>query len=92
MPTAKVLPLNQLPPKELTQTKFDIWAAELQVWFAADDANAQFLPGGLYHKWLSEEQNLHRILIQGCQNIYKLKGFKAQLSKRLSLGWSTHIN
>ena len=61
MPSAKVHTPNPLPPKSLTQTQFDIWAAELQAWLAADDHNAQFLPGRMYGEWRSEEQNLDRI-------------------------------
>ena len=63
MLTAKVLPPNQLPPKDLTQTKFNIWAAEIQAWLAAVDTNAKFLPGGLYRDWQSEEQNPHRVAV-----------------------------
>ena len=63
MPSAKVLAPNPLPPKALTQTQFDIWAAELQAWLAANDSQSQFLPGGLYGEWQSEEQNPHRILV-----------------------------
>ena len=61
MPSAKVHPPNPLPPKALTQTQFDIWSAELQAWLAADDTQAQFLPGAIYAEWQSEEQNPHRI-------------------------------
>ena len=61
MPTAKVHPPNPLPPKSLTQTQFDIWAAELEAWLAADDNQALFLPGAINREWQSEEDNLHRI-------------------------------
>ena len=63
MPSVKVHAPNPLPPKSLTQTQFNIWAAELQAWLAADDCQAQFLPGRTYGEWQSEEQNPHRIAI-----------------------------
>ena len=61
MPTAKVHAPNPLPPKSLSQTQFNIWSAELQAWLAADDSQAQFLPGAIYGEWQSQEQNPHRI-------------------------------
>ena len=63
MLSAKVHAPNPLPPKSLTQTQFNIWAAKLQAWLAADNHNAQFLPGRMYGEWQSEEQNPHRIAV-----------------------------
>ena len=63
MQTAKVHPPNLLPPKSLTQTQFDIWAAELEAWLAADNNQALFLPGAVYGEWQLEEDNPHRIAV-----------------------------
>ena len=63
MLSAKVHAPYLLPPKSLTQTQFNIWAAKLHAWLAADDHNAQFLPSRMYGEWQSGEQNPHRIAV-----------------------------
>ena len=63
MPKAKVNAPEPLPPKGLTQTQFDIWAAKLEAWLAADDSQAFFLPGRLYGDWQLQEQNPHRVAV-----------------------------
>ena len=63
MPTSiKIYPPSQLPDKGVSETQFNIWTEELEVYLTQDDDFSVFLPGGDYETWLSQETNPERIL------------------------------
>ena len=63
MPTTiKIYPPSQLPDKGVSETQFNIWTEELEVYLTQDDDFAAFLPGGDYAEWVSYETNPDRIV------------------------------
>ena len=62
MPVVKIHKPEQLPLRDLTQQKFDVWKNQLRVWLASDDSLAHFLPNGQYSRWEAEEANPLRIV------------------------------
>ena len=61
MPSIKIYPPSQLPDRGVTETQFNIWCEELEVYLAQEDEFAQFLPDGKYPTWTSKETNADRI-------------------------------
>ena len=61
MPTIKIYPPSQLPEKKLTETQFNIWREELEVYLSQEKCFKVFLPGEIYHQWESAETYSHRI-------------------------------
>ena len=63
MPTSiKIYPPSQLPDKGVSETQFNIWTEELEVYLTQDDDFSVFLPGGDYAEWLSQEANPDRVV------------------------------
>ena len=61
MPSIKIYPPSQLPDRGVTETQFNIWCEELEVYLAHEEEFAQFLPDGKYPTWASKETNSDRI-------------------------------
>ena len=61
MPSIKIYPPNQLPDKNLTETQFNIWREELEVYLSQEKCFKVFLPGQIYEEWESAEAYAHRI-------------------------------
>ena len=63
MPTSiKIYPPSQLKDKGVSETQFNIWTEELEVYLTQDDDFSVFLPGGDYAEWLSQETNPERLI------------------------------
>ena len=63
MPTSiKIYPPSQLPDKGVSETQFNIWTEELEVYLTQDDNFSVFLPDGDYAEWFSQETNPDRIV------------------------------
>ena len=61
MPSIKIYPPNQLPEKKLSETQFNIWREELEVYISQEKCFKIFLPGQQYDQWESAEAYSHRI-------------------------------
>ena len=61
MPSIKIYPPSQLPNKALTETHFNIWKEELEVYLSQEKGFKVFLPGQLYDEWDSAESYANRI-------------------------------
>ena len=61
MPTIKIYPPAQLPEKKLTETQFNIWKEELEVYISQEKCFKIFLPGQPYQTWQSAEEYSDRI-------------------------------
>ena len=57
----KNLPSSQLPDRNVSETQFNIWTEELEVYLSQEKDFAIFLPGGTYEGWGSFETNNSRI-------------------------------
>ena len=54
MPTIKVYPPNQLPDRGVSETEFNIWTEELEVYLSQEKDFDVFLPGEPYKEWKSQ--------------------------------------
>ena len=61
MPSIKIYPPFQLPDRNVSETQFNIWTEELEVYLSQEKDFAIFLPGGTYEGWGSFETNNSRI-------------------------------
>ena len=61
MPSMKIYPLAQLPDRDVTETQFNIWQEELEVYLLQEKDFAVFLKDGSYDEWESYETNNNRI-------------------------------
>ena len=61
MPSIKIYPPSQLPDRNVSETQFNIWTEELEVYLSQEKDFAIFLPGGTYEGWGSFETNNSRI-------------------------------
>ena len=58
----KIYPPMQLPAEGITDTQFQIWKEELEVYFELEPKYIKFLPGGRYESWEAAEMVEGRIL------------------------------
>ena len=70
MPTIKIHPPTQLPDRNVSETQFNIWKEELEVYLSQEDDFAVFLNGGMYQTWTCAETNSLRVLMLSIKNIY----------------------
>ena len=61
MPSLKIYPPTQLPDRDVTETQFNIWQEELEVYLLQEKDYAVFLKDGAYETWESLESNKDRI-------------------------------
>ena len=61
MPSLKIYPPSQLPDRGVTETQFNIWQEELEVYLMQEKDYAVFLQDGSYATWESLESNKDRI-------------------------------
>ena len=61
MPTIKIYPPERLPDKNLSETQFNIWREELEVYLSQEKSYKIFLPGQQYAEWESAESFSNRI-------------------------------
>ena len=61
MPSIKIYPPSQLPERRLTETQFNIWREELEVYLSQEKSFKIFLPGEAYQNWESAETYNMRI-------------------------------
>ena len=61
MPSLKIYPSSQLPDRDVTETQFNIWQEELEVYLLQEKDYAVFLKDGAYETWESLESNKDRI-------------------------------
>ena len=62
MPSIKIYPPTQLPDRNVSETQFNIWTEELEVYLSQEKDFAIFLPGASYEGWGSFETNNARIV------------------------------
>ena len=55
MPSLKIYPPSQLPDRDVTETQFNIWQEELEVYLLQEKDYAVFLKDGAYETWESLE-------------------------------------
>ena len=51
MPSMKIYPPAQLPDRDVTETQFNIWQEELEVYLLQEKDFAVFLKDGSYDEW-----------------------------------------
>ena len=95
MPSIKVYPPNQLPDRGISETQFNIWIEELEVYLSQEPDYRIFLDGEAYAQWLSQENNPDRLVgVKGedvvvgrtlAQNTAQLKIRQRQLRTVLSI-------
>ena len=95
MPSIKVYPPNQLPDRGVSETQFNIWIEELEVYLSQEPDYRVFLTGETYADWEAAENNPDRLAnvkgedIQGgrtaAQNTAQLKIRQRQLRTVLSI-------
>ena len=61
MPSIKIYPPAQLPDRELTETQFNIWREEIEVYLSQERDFKIFLPGQMYANWESAESYSDRV-------------------------------
>ena len=61
MPSIKIYPPTPLEDRGVTETRFNIWKEELEVYLNQEKAFSVFLTGEKYEKWESSEANPNRI-------------------------------
>ena len=59
----KVLPPERLPEGELTETDFQVYKTELEVFLQLDEKFHPFLPGGAYQEWEAGEGGEDRLKV-----------------------------
>ena len=61
MPSLKIYPPSRLPDNGVTETQFNMWKEELEVYLSQEPDFKVFLPKKLYNTWLSAEEHPDRI-------------------------------
>ena len=61
MPSLKIYPPSRLPDSNVTETQFNMWQEELEVYLSQEADFKVFLPNKLYADWSSYEENPDRI-------------------------------
>ena len=61
MPSIKIYPPTPLPDRGVSETSFNIWIEELEVYLGQEKEFEPFLKDGAYEKWESYETNPNRI-------------------------------
>ena len=56
MPTIKIYPPSKLPDRNVSETEFNIWKEELEVYLNQEESFQQFLEDGEYNTWKKEEE------------------------------------
>ena len=69
MPSLKIYPPTQLPDRDVTETQFNIWQEELEVYLMQEKDYAVFLKDGAYETWESLETNKNRIAALKAEDI-----------------------
>ena len=69
MPSLKIYPPSQLPDRDVTETQFNIWQEELEVYLMQEKDYAVFLKDGAYDTWESLESNKNRIAALKAEDI-----------------------
>ena len=61
MPHLKIYPPTRLPNNNVTETQFNMWQEELEVYLSQDQDFKIFLPNKAYQTWTSYEEDPNRI-------------------------------
>ena len=61
MPSLKIYPPSRLPDNDVTETQFNMWKEELEVYLSQEPDFKLFLPKKLYNTWRSQEEYPNRI-------------------------------
>ena len=61
MPSIKIYPPAQLPDRNISETQFNIWKEEIEVYISQEKDFKIFLPGQAYANWESAEAYGNRI-------------------------------
>ena len=61
MPSLKIYPPSRLPNNDVTETQFNMWKEELEVYLSQEPDFKLFLPKKLYNTWRSQEEYPNRI-------------------------------
>ena len=61
MPSLKIYPPTRLPISNITETQFNIWKEELEVYISQEADFKIFLPTKAYATWIAYEENNDRI-------------------------------
>ena len=69
MPSLKIYPPTQLPDRNVTETQFNIWQEELEVYLMQEKDYAIFLKDGDYDTWESLETSKDRIAALKAEDI-----------------------
>ena len=83
MPSIKIYPPNQLPEKKLTETQFNIWREELEVYLSQEKCFKVFLPGQIYQEWESAESYSDRIRTLNAADIVTPNGERNRQAAQL---------
>ena len=61
MSTIKIYPPTKLPAEGITQTQFNIWKTELEVYLKVESKFRKFMKNGRYNSWTAAEEIEARI-------------------------------
>ena len=79
-------PPSQLPDRKVSETQFNIWLEELEIYLSQEESFRVFLPGESYERWDSYENNSERISeVKGDDPAGQLKARQRQLRTVLSM-------
>ena len=83
MPTIKVYAPNQLPDRGVSETQFNIWIEELEIYLSQEADFRLILPGEAYPEWESHENNLDRLTaVKGEDEAAAIDGAKLKVGHR----------
>ena len=83
MPTIKVYAPNQSPDRGVSETQFNIWIEELEIYLSQEADFRLILPGEAYPEWESHENNLDRLTaVKGEDEAAAIDGAKLKVGHR----------
>jgi hypothetical protein len=79
MATIKIYPPKQLPIEGVSESAFNIWKEELDIYIDLDSRFQKFLPGGRYETWEAAETCSDRIHIPKHEDVDNITTYRKEL-------------
>ena len=85
MATIKIYPPKQLPIEGVTESAFNIWKEELEIYIDLDTRFQKFLPGGRYETWEAAESCSDRIRTPKPEDVDNITTYRKELRQFLAI-------
>ena len=85
MATIKIYPPKQLPIEGVSESAFNIWKEELEIYIDLDSRFQKFLPGGRYETWEAAETCSDRIRIPKPEDVDNITTYRKELRQFLAI-------